>query len=639
MNFFENQERSLRRTRMLLGLMSLAVIAVAGSVTLVVTGSIWLSSTPARAMPYFEWLLANADLTGLTALITTVFIGLASLYRVATLRGGGARVALDMGGIPVSPDDRDPLRRRLRNVVEEMAIASGTPVPDVFVLDHEPGINAFAAGYRPEDAAVAVTRGALETLNRGELQGVIAHEFSHVLNGDMRLNVRLLGPLYGILVIGLIGRTLARGSHRSRGKNSGGATIVGVGLIITGYVGLFFGRLIKAGVSRQREFLADASAVQFTRQTSGIAGALKKIAGLHEGSAVSETDAEEISHMLFASGFASISGAFATHPPLLDRIRAIEPDFTARQFNELHTTRIAGEPSTEVHSELAAGLAGATTAATDTDLIESIGAPNDTHISIAHDLLASIPPVLLDALDSPDRATLLFPAMLLHPDSEVRAVQMALLVKQLGNDRVDQITDLRETIINLSYPARLPLVELALPRIKSLPTARLDYLANLLEQLALSDDRLELFEYALLRIFTGYVNAARRPAANRWKNLANRKMTAATVLLLQIFAAKTNSDDERAAAAFDAGLKELGELRIAYRTLQGDWGNAADNALLTLADCTPRGREKIVRALLATALHDKRLGRREGELMRAFCMMLGCPVPPLIYENATTANN
>ncbi|MGI9290540.1 MAG: M48 family metallopeptidase, partial [Gammaproteobacteria bacterium] len=345
MNFFDSQDLALRKTRFLLLLMTLAVGVIVLSVTFVIAGTIWISvRTSADYGSFIFWALANSQLLIVVALSITAFIGIASIYRVVTLSQGGGRVARDLGGTPVSIYDSDPLRSRLHNVVEEMALASGVPVPEVFVMDQEAGINAFAAGFRPEDAAVAVTRGALETLNREELQGVIAHEFSHILNGDMRLNIRLMGPLFGILAIGLLGRTLLRSSRgsSSRNKSSGAAVMLGAGLMITGYTGLLIGRLIKAGVSRQREYLADASAVQFTRQTRGIANALKKIGGLKEGSAIEDTEAEEVSHMLFANGLASISSfsdALATHPPLFKRIKALDPQFSENDMVGFHTER------------------------------------------------------------------------------------------------------------------------------------------------------------------------------------------------------------------------------------------------------------------------------------------------------------
>ena len=305
MNFFEHQAAARRNSSRLVLLFALAVAGIVIAVDLVVLLAFGGESSGACC-----WCSPRC--------VTLGVIGLGSLYRIASLRGGGEAVALQMGGVAVPEHSNDFNLRRLRNVVEEIAIASGVPMPKLYVLEHEAAINAFAAGYSPSDAVVAVTRGALEKLNRDELQGVIAHEFSHILNGDMRLNIRLIGVLFGILMIALIGRKILQHGRWATATARAPLAILAAALVamIVGFIGLFFGRLIKAGVSRSRERLADASAVQFTRQTAGLAGALKKIGGVHEGSRLSHRgDAEEISHMLFGDGV-GLSAWFATHPPL-----------------------------------------------------------------------------------------------------------------------------------------------------------------------------------------------------------------------------------------------------------------------------------------------------------------------------------
>jgi Zn-dependent protease with chaperone function len=321
-DFFARQEQSRRTTRILVGLFLLAVAATVTAVTVAAAIFIGMYRNPygtgqSSGVSPVDWLTANANELLLIAGLTAAFIGLASLYRVLSLSSGGGQVARLLGAAEVAADTTDPLERRLVNVVEEMAIASGTPVPEVFVLQEEQGINAFAAGLTTSDAAVAVTRGTLERLNRAELQGVIAHEFSHILNGDMRLNQQLMGLSFGILALAQIGRWLLRGMRVRTGRKSNGAAMmglaIGVTLILIGSIGLFFSRLIKAGVSRQREMLADASAVQFTRDRAGLAGALKKIGG-YTGTLVGR-NSEEVAHMLFSRGARAFRGWFATHPP------------------------------------------------------------------------------------------------------------------------------------------------------------------------------------------------------------------------------------------------------------------------------------------------------------------------------------
>ena len=338
MDFFARQAATRRQSRWMVFLFIIAVIAIVIAIDLVVVTTVAILSLEDGG------LLATEDMSlaryPIAAVVSTIVvlgtIGIASLTRTVTLAAGGSKVAEQLGGTRVSADTTDPLRRRLRNVVEEMAIASGVPVPQVYVLDREAGINAFAAGYSPANAAIAVTRGALVHLNRDELQGVIAHEFSHVLNGDMRLSTRLIGLLFGLTVIAMIARTILRFSPRSSGRKGGGGIIViyvaALVVLLLGWIGLFFGRLIQAAVSRNRESLADASAVQFTRDPGGLRNALVKIGALGAGSRFADADAEEVAHLLFAEG---IQRVFATHPPLVERIQEIDPGFQPSEFESV----------------------------------------------------------------------------------------------------------------------------------------------------------------------------------------------------------------------------------------------------------------------------------------------------------------
>jgi len=637
MDFFESQDRSRRKTRYLLFLMTLAVIGVITAVTGTFALVGWLSSAGTAATPFLVWIQSNIQFLSTIAFLAIIFIGSSSLYRIFSLRNGGAQVARNLGGTIVGTQEKDPIRKRLRNVVEEMAIASGVPVPEIYVLEHEAGINAFAAGYGLEDAAIAVTRGTLETLDRNELQGVIAHEFSHILNGDMRLNIKLMGPLFGILSVSLVGRMLLRGRSRMRsGSRKGGGgnfdfvIVVGLGLYLAGWIGFFFGRLIRAGVSRQREYLADASAIQFTRQRKGIAGALKKIAGLSEGSAVDAVDAEEISHMLFASGQTTwLQRMLASHPPLLDRIRAIEPSFSAEQLAQLHTERInlAAEPPDERLSGFT-GPPTETITTTAAAVMDTIGHPGDAHIAAARTLLAQLPDTLHDALESSDRVLLLLTAMILHPDAQQRSGQLNLLTQRFGSERSGTIKALSAEMRSLNEAIRLPLLELVLPRIKAQPPSRIAFLDELLEQIALSDNQLEIFEYALLRIFRSYMQDARQPRLKRWQNLSSGKIQRAAINLLRVYVGTTMDVEQD--AGFAAGINALGIPVMRYEQPAADWVSTADDALNQLRQCVPRERERVIAALLAAALHSGRIGRRESELLRAFCALLGCPVPPVL---------
>ena len=362
---------------------------------------------------------------------------------------GGSAVALQLGATPVPADTDRFAYRRLRNVIEEIAIASGVPVPEIFVLEEETAINAFASGYTPADAAVTVTRGCLDKLTRDELQGVIAHEFSHVLNGDMRLNIRLVGVAFGILVLAVIGRKIAEVSGRSRSRDSGGIVVLGIALLVVGYIGVFFARIIKASISRQREYLADASAVQFTRQTEGIAGALKKIGGLSEGSKLTSHDGEEVAHMLFGDGV-GYSALFATHPALVDRIKRLQPRFDPAEFAEIAADwtqpRRVGEsddpqaslagfaPARRSSRPRAARRARASLPAAAAEMrlsaaavAEQVGHPDTGDYRAAAALSQAIPEALGAAAHGREQSVSVVFALLLNADDAVRRQQLDLI--------------------------------------------------------------------------------------------------------------------------------------------------------------------------------------------------------------------
>jgi Zn-dependent protease with chaperone function len=393
-NFFEHQDRARRQSRRLIARSYWPCWPWWWRSTR--SCCWWRVTAPSRGGAADTMLNANLPLLGAGAIATTGVVGLASLFRIASLRSGGGQVARQLGGTLVDSDTRDFKRSRLRNVVEEIALASGVPVPEIYVLEQESGINAFAAGYTPADAAVAVTRGALEKLDRDELQGVIAHEFSHVLNGDMRLNIRLMGMLFGILLLALIGRRVLLHARFGRSSKNGAAVLlIAAGLMMVGYVGLFFGRWIKAAVSRQREYLADASAVQFTRDPGGIGDALKKIAVYSDGSYL-KADSEEVSHMLFGDGQRMM--LFSTHPPLHERIRRIDPGFRPAELEDLaasvlrERSRDREEVEHAAKHDAARGARDVTGGLFDAGrLIEQIGKPDWQRMLTAAAVTASLP--------------------------------------------------------------------------------------------------------------------------------------------------------------------------------------------------------------------------------------------------------
>ncbi|MGB5577274.1 MAG: M48 family metallopeptidase, partial [Woeseiaceae bacterium] len=583
-----------------------------------------------------------------TAIATTLLILGASLFKTSVLSAGGGSVATGMGGTLVPADVQDPLRRRLRNVVEEIAIASGVPVPEIYVLEEEHGINAFAAGFTPSDAAVAVTRGTLEILDRDELQGVIAHEFSHILNGDMRLNIRLMGVLYGIMVLGLIGRMIVRGGHHAsiissrRNRGAPVTILIGLGLVIIGGIGVFLARIIKAGVSRQRESLADASAVQFTRQTAGIANALKKIGGYSAGSLITSADPEEVSHMLFGEG-GRFSGLFATHPPLVERIQALDPSFKASDFPQVDPRqhRAASSPDA-VHSGLAGdvttALASGGVAVLPDSIAETVGQPEGAHIEYAQQLRQAVPESLYAAAHSPEFAYLLTIALILHRDVSAAERQLSLAKEQLGAERTSLLRRYYNELATIGAEFRLPLLAIAFPALKLRPAQHLSYLVSLTTRMIEIDGEIDFYEYCFYRILMSTLGQAVDPSGRRAPIRARKKeLRSATIDLLRVLANHGNKTDEQRNAAFLAGRATLGAWGQHYE-FQSDQGvtvTVLDRSLDVLLGLNSKGKETLLRAISATAAHDARLSIGEAELIRAVCATLDYPLPPILVRRTS----
>jgi len=630
MNFFEHQDRARRQSRWLLILFALAVLAIIAAVDVFVYFAVGPD----------PWNLVWATL------ITGGIIFGASAVRTLQLRAGGGEVAQAMGGTLLEAAPSDPLRQRLRNVVEEMAIASGVPVPEIYVLEQEQGINAFAAGFSPADAAVAVTRGTLEHLSRDELQGVIAHEFSHVLNGDMRLNIRLIGFLFGILVIAIVGRKLLYSARFARdSRNAAPAVLAGLGIVVLGYIGLFFGRWIKAAVSRQREYLADSSAVQFTRNPEGIGKALKKIGALQAGSFLT-ADSEEVGHMLFSTGMGY--QVFATHPPLEERIKAIDPSFQpqeleqiAREMNRHAQARKAEAEEAERRQQTAEAARGIDPARLVTDLgglAEQIGQPGLEQALTAAVMAAGIPAPLERAAHSDEWAQELICCLLLAHDAEVRERQLLQIARALGAESEQRVGQLYGAVVDQPRSIRLPLVEIAFPQIRRRPDPELIAFMRLLDGLARADGEVDLHEYALTRLVNVQVRDALRPsqgAAPGKRKLASRKSEAAE--LMTILAHYGHPEDRAGAeGAFAAGMSEL-EGQVPAMPEVAGWIGRLDDLLSRLDDLRPASKHALVVALLRCAAYDEQVVDDELDLLRVICALLHVPLP--LMETASKAHS
>lgn len=675
MNFFEQQELARRNSRRLIVLFALAIVAIVVAVNVAATLLYQFFMLPAAARGIGAPLPHGFYFTNTVVVVGLILGG--TWLEMSRLRAGGSAVAQRVGARAVDPSTRDALDRRLLNVVEEMAIASGVPVPRVFVMDNEDTINAFAAGHSIDDAVVTVTRGTLTRLNRDELQGVVAHEFSHILNGDMKLNLRLIGVLYGLLIVALAGRVLLEIGGRSRGgsdRSSSGATMVlfaaGLLLWLLGYIGVFFGRLIKAGVSRQREYLADASAVQFTRNPDGIGGALRKIAGLSRetglGSRIDHPQAESLSHLFLGAARSNFArGLFATHPPLEERLRRIYGHaIEALPAPENAVALALGglQSSSPAHAEPTIEYVPATRPATAAAIKRlpassspvaalvhagSTAAPG-VALAVANHVTADIGTVrprqsdfaldtaqrtLLDALrraavDS-TRAQLLVLALLVDKERTLREQQRTLIAEAYGSEAAQIVDAEHERIQRLPPGARQPLADVAMPALRRLPREARAALLRNAHLLVVADGRVTVREFLLFSILKRRLGPeASRPVAVKFNSLL--PLAAEAGLALSLVAAVRLP--ERPEHAFNAGLLLLRGIDPAFVPAAAVRLDDVSAALARLNELAPLVKPQLIKAATAVAFVDDETNWQAASTLRMICAALDAPLPPQVLQ-------
>jgi len=642
MNFFEHQDRARRNTKHLILLLILAVLSLVAITTVLFAAfvyfgqqhnsthagdalNLWQGIFHALSLETFIWI----------ALAVSSVVLLGSLFRFMQLSGGGKSIAAAMGGRLLSGSTGDADERKILNVVEEMAIASGAAVPPVYLIEDD-AINAFAAGYHPQDAVIGITRGCIRALNRDELQGVIAHEFSHIFHGDMRINMRLIALVYGILVIGLIGEFLVRSAghrniNRSSKDNSPAALMaLGIGLLVIGYSGIFFANLIKAAVSRQREFLADASAVQFTRNPDGIAGALKKIGGSDHGSELQNEHAAEFSHMYFGQGIRSFFNLMATHPPLEERIKRIQPGWDGDFAQTIYI-----RSKTSVDESGAMGFSAGTSThqyANTTDVIDidatlnQIAQPNPTQVDYARARIAEIPALLKEAAQSPFSARALVFGLLLDRQRELRSQQLALLSEHLTAADLNDLSNIITSAADIDASLRLPLIELCLTALKQLSPDQHRAFINCAHVLISADQKISLMEWAVYRIVLHNSQINNKLVRNRQL----RDMQKECQLLLSLLAYAGARSEQDANAAFTQAQAVLDFSNFTLLPRSSITLTNADAALEKLNHTKPLQKPQLLKAMSLCILHDDQVTIAEAELFRAIADSLDCPIPPLI---------
>jgi Zn-dependent protease with chaperone function len=647
-DFFERQDKARRNTKLLVFYFAVAVllliVAVYVAVALIFTGVELKNSSGDTT---FSW--AQPELFLWTAFGTLSVISMGSVFKTMALARGGRAVAALLDGRLVNPNSTDVHERKLLNVVEEMAIASGVPVPQVYVMDNETGINAFAAGHSTSDAAISVTRGCMTMLTRDELQGVIAHEYSHLLNGDMRLNLRLMGLIFGILCLTVIGRVLIR----TRGKKNP-LPLLGLALIIIGWIGVLFGRLIQAAVSRQREFLADAAAVQFTRNPGGLAGALKKIGGLAAGSELDAPRAEECSHLFFANGLKSSFFGFATHPPLEERIRALDPSFDGKFPAAVApvedavvppplpgVSRLAQPPPPPRAPVRPPPLPVAkppplpvAAAVAQQAILADIGQPTTEHLRFAADLRQSLSPALQAAAHDPLGASALVCAFLLGAKPAARQKQLEELGRGTSEAMLQETVRLWPAIQGLPSQAKIPLVDMALPALRRLSPEQFEQFRAAVNTLVASDSETDLFEYMLQKIVMRHLETRFFPKGRTVTQFYDlRPLARDGGVLLSATAYAGQDDPAKARAAFAQGAESLGRsarCEIPWLPPNECELSHLDVALNRFSQAVPQIKKNVLNACAQTVAADGVIQPREAELLRAVADALDCPVPPFL---------
>lgn len=657
MDFFERQDRARSKTAQLVVYFVLAVVGTIVTLyfTIVFIWAIFMRQQKGQTHIDF-W---DPQMLLWVGLGTVLVVGFSSLTKIMSLRDGGGAVARSLGGRKVETYTQDADERKLMNVVEEMAIASGTSVPEVYLLP-EAGINAFAAGFSPDDAAVAVTRGCIEQLSRDELQGVVAHEFSHILNGDMRLNIRLMGVVYGILALTVIGEGILRsfrhvrvsGRSNGGGKGGGGGAailaifLIAIALYVIGYIGVFFGRLIQSAISRQREFLADASAVQFTRNPEGIAGALKRIGGFFNGSTIYDAHAQEAAHMFFANGLKrSFGGSLATHPPLEERIRAIDPQWDGKfiqakprtptevDMRAIHSHR-RKESSVVRRDKKPSGIRRRDSKPPLLDPMEmifTVGTLSAAALEQARDTRESLDDAFGNFIRSPLEARALIYALILDNDAERRQLQIAFLREDAGKEIADAVESLYPRVRERERSDYLPLIELALPALNQMEPVAAQEFPPRLRHLVEMDGQVTVFEFVVTRLVRRHF--ARRgkpmtPGEYIW-SVAVLAEPCSQVLSALIYLVSSNEDEAYRRFHTAASVwKPLAD-KMQLVTRDSLDFTVIDEALDLLARGSFGLRKQVLRICADAIQDDGVISEDEAELFRALALSLDCPMPPL----------
>lgn len=656
-NFFEHQEEARKSTRNLLIAFLLSVCFIVALVNLCI--HLYMQHVKLTDTHLYEF---KTESHVYVTLFLLVLIIAGTVYKTLFLMSkGGAYVAASLGGVLISGDTTLKDHRKVLNVVEEMAIASGCAVPKVYILENEDAINAFAAGWTPSEAVIGVTRGCVQKLNREELQGVIAHEFSHILNGDMRLNLWMIGILHGLFLITLVGeiclRSRSHTRYRSKDDKGGGIAAAGLVLYVAGFIGVILGNLIKAAVSRQREYLADSSAVQFTRNPQGISHALRKIKIWAYGSRIKPPEAKEASHLFFGNVLpAGFSGLMATHPPLNERIRRLDPNYTGKD------------------DELKAALLNEQTAKEEEPIPKPARTMEDLHQVLGRTVM--IEPILSGQLVSGKANTLKgksTPKQATGPDFSVpevqfdfdktvvlseecrawtqNAVMSKVLCYHLYMSQEPQINTMQRQLVlknensyfaipferfsqNLSLRPewRFPLAELCIPSLKDMSESQFRQFRFNLRQIIEVDKKLDGFEMALYLFMTCLLDKHFENGVWKGSKLDNwQSLKHSLEIVLGFLATQSMSKGKVSGeSVFKAGAEHI-PVELLWKDVSGlhvtVLFNELNQGIRLLEKTPPLVKQKILQACMAIVVFDKKVTLTEWDMLRALSACLESPVP------------
>jgi len=650
MNFFEAQDSARRSTTLLIFLFLLAIVFLLGLSNFMIFEFLYFIDYGVLTFSLSQLnLVFDSNLSIVLSAAILMFITLGSLYKLVQLSSGGSAIAQYLGGVIIPRSSPDPLHKKILNVVEEMAIASGTPVPQVYILN-EPGINAFAAGWKTTNAVIGITQGALEKLTRDELQGVIAHEFSHIFNGDMRLNLRLIAILHGILMIGMLGQMILRSmryvrtSRNSKGGGQAVLVILGVGgaLAVVGYSGTFFGNWIKSLISRQREYLADASAVQFTRSNEGIANALKKIGGAAQGSAIQAASVGEYSHAYFAKGeTGGLSNfSFSTHPPLKDRILRIDPGWDGKYSFDERKSADDSRPKKQAVKDkrkkaFATSIAmGAGVALNDAiNALDNIGDVSKQQVDAASAWRKQLPDAVLTQAENPYGAQALILAMLLDKDVAIKNKQYALLNKVIGELHTENVKQAQQDITELARSQTLSLIDLILPTLREMTVEQYQRFKLCIDQLIKADKKIDLREWIIQRVIVQHLDEQyghRKKPVAKYFVLGSAKH--ASELMLSLLAYLEHKDQSLAQQAFDGAKRSVGVGALKLLPKETISLDSLNDAMDELEFLKPPLKKRFLQACVSCISHDGKVTIQAYELTRAIASCLDCPMPPVLVD-------